>query len=87
MWVGLYAAIVFGGLLLLLWRVPDMSADRLLFLAVSAASNVGLSHDPVPTAGPGLYTLCLLMLAGRIVPVAVLWWMARAVDDADLAVG
>jgi Trk-type K+ transport system membrane component len=86
-WLALYAAIVFAGLLLLLWRVPDVSADRLLFLSVSAASNVGLSHDPVSTAGPGLYTLGALMLAGRILPVIVLWKLAATVKDADLAVG
>ena len=86
-WVCLYGAIVFCGLLLLLWRVPDMSADRLLFLSVSAASNVGLSQDPVSMTGPGLYTLSAVMLAGRVAPVLVLWWMARTTRDSALAVG
>ena len=86
-WAALYAAIVFAGLLLLVWRVADMPADRLLFLTVSATSNVGLAHDPVSIVGPGLYTLCALMLAGRIAPVFVVWWMARTTDDADVAVG
>lgn len=85
-WVAVYGAIVFVGLLLLLWRVADISADRLLFLTVSAASNVGLAHDPVSITGPGLYTLCAVMLAGRVAPVFVLWWMARTTTDAELAV-
>ena len=86
-WLAVYGAMVFACLLLLLWRVPDVSADRLLFLSVSAASNVGLSHDPVSTAGPGLYSLCAVMLAGRIVPVYVLWKLAATVKDAELGVG
>jgi trk system potassium uptake protein TrkH len=86
-WVASYAGIVFGGLLLLLWRAADMSGDRLLFLTVSAASNVGLAHDPVSITGPGLYTLCAVMLAGRVAPVFVLWWMARTTEDAEVAVG
>ena len=86
-WAAVYCAIVFAGLLLLVWRVPDMAGDRLLFLTVSAASNVGLAHDPVSIVGPGLYTLCAVMLAGRVAPVFVLWWMARTTDDADVAVG
>jgi Trk-type K+ transport system membrane component len=84
-WLAVYFALVFAGLLLLLWRAADMAADRLLFLTVSAASNVGLAHDPVSIVGPGLYTLCALMLAGRVAPVFVLWWMARSAD-ADVAV-
>jgi trk system potassium uptake protein TrkH len=86
-WLGSYCALVFAGLLLLVWRVPDMSGDQLLFLAVSATSNVGLAHDPVSIVGPGLYTLCALMLAGRLAPVFVLWWMARTAHDAEVAVG
>jgi trk system potassium uptake protein TrkH len=85
-WLATYCTIVFTGLLLLVWRVTDMAADQLLFLAVSATSNVGLAHDPVSIVGPGLYTLCALMLAGRLAPVFVLWWMARTTDDADVAV-
>jgi Trk-type K+ transport system membrane component len=64
-----------------------MSGDQLLFLAVSATSNVGLAHDPVSIVGPGLYTLCALMLAGCLAPVFVLWWMARTAHDAEVAVG
>jgi trk system potassium uptake protein TrkH len=86
-WAAGYGAIVFGGLLLLLWRVADQSGERLLFLTVSAASNVGLAHDPVSIVGPGLYTLCAVMLAGRVAPMFVLWWLATTTDDAEVAVG
>ena len=85
-WLLVYFAIVLAGLLLLLWRVADVAADRLLFLTVSAASNVGLAHDPVSITGPGLYTLCAVMLAGRLAPVFLLWWMAGTTRDADVAV-
>jgi trk system potassium uptake protein TrkH len=85
-WLGVYLAIVVVGLLLLLWRVADLSGDRLLFLTVSAASNVGLAHDPVSITGPGLYTLCAVMLAGRVAPVFVLAWMARTTPNAEVAV-
>lgn len=79
-WVGVYFAIVSVGFLLLLCTEPD-TADRLLFLSVSAASNVGLSHDPVSITGNGLFTLSALMLAGRIAPLLVLWWMALSPGD------
>jgi trk system potassium uptake protein len=85
-WLGVYLGIVVGGMLLLLWRVADIGGDRLLFLTVSAASNVGLAHDPVSITGPGLYTLCAVMLAGRVAPVFVLSWMARTTTDAEVAV-
>lgn len=86
-WLAGFVALVFAGLLLLVWRSPDVAADRLLFLTVSAASNVGLSHDPVSITGPGLYTLCAVMLVGRVAPLFVLWWMANTTTDAELAVG
>jgi Trk-type K+ transport system membrane component len=87
-WATLYGALVLTGFLLLLVSEPDLSTDRLLFLAVSAASNVGLSHDPVSITSGGLYTLSALMLAGRLAPLFVLWWMASDADADDLvAVG
>ena len=87
-WVAAYLAIVTVGFLFLLASEPDTTADRLLFLSVSAASNVGLSHDPVSITGNGLFTLSALMLAGRVLPWVVLWWMAATPDDDDaVAVG
>jgi trk system potassium uptake protein TrkH len=86
-WIGLYVAIVFAGFLLLLHSEPDMGADRLLFLCVSAASNVGLSYDPVSITGNGLFTLSAVMLAGRLVPLWILWWAASADDGERVAIG
>jgi 4-hydroxy-3-polyprenylbenzoate decarboxylase len=55
-----YAALVLVCLLWLLHSEPDLEPDRLLFLATSAASNVGLAHDPVTGArNLGLYRLHL----------------------------
>jgi trk system potassium uptake protein TrkH len=86
-WAMIYLGIVLVGFLLLIWQAPDLTADRSLFLAVSAASNVGLSHDPIAITGPGLYVLSAIMLAGRIAPLLVLWWMVKVSPDAEVAVG
>ena len=48
---------------------------------------MGLAHDPVSITGPGLYTLCAVMLAGRVAPVFVLWSLARTGERAEVAVG
>lgn len=85
-WLAVYALFVFTGFLLMLATQPDAPADRLLFLCVSATSNVGLSHDPVSIIGPGLYVLSALMLVGRIAPLLMLWWMVRTTDGEMLAV-
>jgi trk system potassium uptake protein TrkH len=76
-WAGIYLAMISLSLLLLLCTEPQMQADRVLFLAVSAAGNVGLSHDPVTVSDAGLYVLAATMLTGRIAPWLVLWWMAE----------
>jgi trk system potassium uptake protein TrkH len=86
-WFGAYLTIVFLTLLGLLATLPDLPADRLVFLAASAAGNVGLSHDPLAVTGGGLWIMCLGMLVGRLAPLAVLAWAAATVDDADVGVG
>lgn len=86
-WLGGYFAIVALGFLCLLWQAPELPPDRLLFMSVSATSNVGLSHDPISMVLWGLSTLSLTMLLGRIAPLLVLWWMAETTTDADIAVG
>jgi trk system potassium uptake protein TrkH len=86
-WIAAYLGIVFVTLLGLLATVPDMPADRLVFLAASAVGNVGLSHDPVALSGGGVWVLCVGMLIGRIAPLAVLGWAALSTDDVDVAVG
>ena len=86
-WIGAYLAIVLLTLLGLLATLPDLTPDRLVFLAASAVGNVGLSHDPIAVTGGGLWILCLGMLLGRLAPLAVLLWAAATTDDADVAVG
>jgi trk system potassium uptake protein TrkH len=85
-WVGLYAVVVFIGMVLLAQNVPQISGDRLLFIAISATSNVGLSHDPIAITGPGLIVLSVLMLFGRLAPIAILWWTARTTRGVDVLV-
>jgi len=86
-WLAGYFGIVALGFLTLLWQAPELPPDRLLFLSVSATSNVGLSHDSISMVLSGLFTLSLVMLMGRIAPLLVLWWMAETTEDADIAVG
>lgn len=85
-WIGFYLLLVLATLLALLATLPEMSADRLFFLAVSAVGTVGLSHDPVAVQGSANYVLAGAMLAGRLAPLLFLWWAAQACDDADVAV-
>lgn len=86
-WLGLFLLVLFTGILLLATTDPQIGSDRLLFLCCSALANVGLSHDPVSITGPGLIVLSLLMLAGRLGSLGVLWWMAETTPGADVLVG
>jgi trk system potassium uptake protein TrkH len=86
-WVGAYLGLALLFFLMMLWAEPEMEADRLLFLTVSALSNVGLSHDPVSITGAGLDVLAGAMLLGRLVPLGMLWWMATTTRGAEMPVG
>jgi Trk-type K+ transport system membrane component len=87
-WLGLYGLIVFVPLLFLLATEPGQPGDRLLFLVVSAVSNVGLAQNPVSIVGPGMFVLSAAMLLGRILPLAILWWVVDvARDEDDVPVG
>jgi len=86
-WIGSYLFIVLLTLFALLVTQPEMAGDRVLFLAISAASNVGLSHDAVSITGPGLIVLSLGMLLGRIAPLFILWWTVKSALETDIAVG
>ncbi len=79
--VAVYVAIVFIGLLAMFCFNDSIAADRLLFIVVSAASNVGLSHDPISRVGPSLIILTVIMVLGRIVGLGALWWMAEAAGE------
>ena len=86
-WIGAYAMLILVGFLVLLECAPQVPGDRLLFLTISAASNVGWSHDPVSLVKSGLSTISAVMLLGRAMPMAVLWWMSKSARGAELAVG
>jgi trk system potassium uptake protein TrkH len=86
-WLGLYLAIAFVGLLMLLFVQPQLAADQAVFMTISALSNVGLFHDILPDMPRGTYVIAALMLAGRMVPLLILWWMADLGTPAELAVG
>jgi trk system potassium uptake protein TrkH len=86
-WLIAFVVVLFAGILLMATIEPQIAPDRLLFLCCSAIANVGLSHDPVSITGPGLLVLSALMLAGRLGPLAVLWWMAETTSGADVLVG
>jgi trk system potassium uptake protein len=87
MWLAAYLFIALIGFLCLSTTEPQIPADRLLFMTISAISNVGLAHDPVSVVGPGLYILDCLMIGGRIAPLLVLWWIAMSGEQTDVLVG
>ncbi len=86
-WLGLYLGALLLFQMLLLRAAPQVPGDRMLFITVSALSNVGLSHDILSMTGASLYLLAAAMFFGRITPLLILWWMADSTKDADVAVG
>jgi len=86
-WLGLYLGALVVVQTLLLWAEPQMPGDRLLFVTVSALSNVGLSHDVLSMTRASLLLVSAAMFFGRITPLLILWWMSDTTRDADVAVG
>jgi trk system potassium uptake protein len=87
-WFGIYLLIVLGAAILLAVTQPQLGGDRLLFLSISATSNVGSSPDPVSLTGSGLYILAAAMMLGRFIPLGVIWWTARHIEsETDVAIG
>jgi Trk-type K+ transport system membrane component len=86
-WIAAYSALVLIPFFFLLHTEPDLDPDRVLFIVVSAASNVGLAHERISIAGGGQITLCATMLLGRLLPLVVLWWTVMSAPDSDVAVG
>jgi Trk-type K+ transport system membrane component len=87
-WIMIYLAAVFGTTLMLVIAMPQMTADRLMFLAVSAVGNVGTSQSPLTLNANGLYALSLGMAFGRIAPLVLLIIAAKRVrssTEAELA--
>jgi trk system potassium uptake protein TrkH len=75
-WFAIYWAMVLATTISLVAAQPQAAGDRMLFLAVSAVSNVGISHEPITFTGVTLYILTAAMLLGRVVPLGMLWWAA-----------
>jgi trk system potassium uptake protein TrkH len=86
-WLAVYILMLGVALLVLLTTEPQMPGDRLLFLAASALGNVGISHDPIALSQAGWYALSATMLAGRVAPVLMLWWVVDTAPSAEIAVG
>lgn len=72
---------------LLMWTAPGLSPERVLFESVSAVSNVGLSYDQIKLHTPAIDIMSAGMILGRLLPLAMLWWMAQTTTDAELPVG
>jgi trk system potassium uptake protein TrkH len=85
-WLGLYLGALIFFQIMLLWAEPQMPGDRVLFINVSALSNVGLSHDVLSMTRSSLLLVSAAMFFGRITPLLILWWMADTTHDADLVV-
>jgi trk system potassium uptake protein TrkH len=86
-WITLYLLLALAGLFAMLAVNDEIPADQMLFLVISAVSNVGLSHNPIAVTGMSLYIFSALMLLGRLAPLCILWWMAETTTNADFAVG
>ncbi len=84
-WSAMYGGIILAGVLLLTYVLRSATAD-VIFLAVSAASNTGLSMQKIPQDTGVMYALCAIMLLGRMAPLMVLWWAAESTTDAQVAV-
>jgi len=87
-WLGIYLGMVLAGAALFayLHDAPDGSGG-VLFNAVSAFSNVGLSVSELPDTPGLLYAYAAIMLLGRLTPVLILWWMAETTTDGEVAIG
>jgi trk system potassium uptake protein TrkH len=90
-WTIAFFGLVFVAMLSTLNSQAQLPGDRALFQTISAAANVGLTHEPLSVNATNAYTLGTSMLLGRLLPIGVLWWMAATAtttrDREDLVVG
>jgi trk system potassium uptake protein TrkH len=86
-WLAMYAGIVFVTVILTLRTDPRMPGDQLLFDAVSAVSNVGLSHHEMAASAGSMFSLAAAMLLGRLTSTFVLWWLVDTTPSAELPIG
>jgi trk system potassium uptake protein TrkH len=87
MWMGIYLGLAMAAVLTLMMTENKIPGERVLFLAVSALSNVGLAHNELSISVSGTYILCAVMLLGRMTPLLILWWMADTTREAEVAIG
>jgi Trk-type K+ transport system membrane component len=81
-WTAAFLALIAVGFLIGVALQPRVAPDRVLLVIVSAATNCGLSHDQVQPPGGRLHLLSLMMLAGRVGGLGMLWWVAwRAIPS------
>jgi trk system potassium uptake protein TrkH len=86
-WLGLYLLALAFFQIMLLWSEPQMPGDRVLFVTISALSNVGLSHDVLSMTRSSLLLVSAAMFFGRITPLLIIWWMADTTREAEVVVG
>ena len=86
-WSGLYLLTVILFFCILLCTNADVRADVLLFETISAVGNVGLSFDRVILVSPGLDVLTAAMLAGRLLPLGMLWWLVARQERMTVLIG
>jgi trk system potassium uptake protein TrkH len=87
-WTALFFALIFVSLLYFVSNQAQLPGDRALFQIISAASNVGLTHEPLSVNVTNAYVLSAAMLLGRLLPIGVLWWMAaNSRGGEEVAVG
>jgi Trk-type K+ transport system membrane component len=85
-WTAIFLIVVFAGYAMLLWFSPDVSAEHLLMISVSATSNCGFSRDELSLVSTPLFTLGLLMALGRLLPILLLWRMAERIEFSETVV-
>jgi trk system potassium uptake protein len=86
-WLGIYLAIAIGCFACLLYTDPQTPGEQLLFNAISATSNVGLSQSTIIAGSSTLLVYSVTMLAGRIAPLLMLWSMVESNVTDSLPVG
>ncbi len=86
-WVAIYVATSAIFFFVLLFTNADMRADVLLLETISAVGNVGISFNPVIMVSPGLDVLTAAMLAGRLLPLGFLWWLAAREQRMAVLIG
>lgn len=87
-WTVAFFLLVFVAMLSTVQSQAQLPGDRALFQTISAAANVGLTHEPLSVNATNAYTLGATMLLGRLLPIGMLWWMAATTREReDVVVG